>query len=150
VGKLVALIVIVVSVVIGLVLLVAVAAGSGAGGPSSSTGTATGAGGGPGSGGSEPGPAVPATWLLLYQEAAATCPGLSWSILAAVGTVESDNGRSTAPGVRSGANSAGAEGPMQFEPTNSCKRNPEHRANRCGGSTPPGARSGCREKDDRQ
>ena len=30
--------------------------------------------------------------------------------------VETDNGQSTAPGVWSGANSAGAEGPMQFEP----------------------------------
>ncbi len=37
-------------------------------------------------------------------------------MLAAIGTVESDNGQSTLPGVHSGANSAGAEGPMQFEP----------------------------------
>ena len=37
-------------------------------------------------------------------------------MLAAIGTVESDNGTSTLPGVHSGANSAGAEGPMQFEP----------------------------------
>ena len=43
-------------------------------------------------------------------------PGLAWSVLAAIGTVESDNGRSTAPGVWSGANGAGAEGPFQFEP----------------------------------
>src|SRR6202035_5852840 len=38
-------------------------------------------------------------------------------IVAAVGTVESANGTSNLPGVHSGANSAGAEGPMQFEPT---------------------------------
>jgi len=38
-------------------------------------------------------------------------------VLAAIGTVESDSGRSTAPGVASGANAAGAEGPMQFEPS---------------------------------
>ena len=36
----------------------------------------------------QPGPAIPAGWLPLYQQAAATCPGLSWSVLAAVGTVE--------------------------------------------------------------
>ena len=54
--------------------------------------------------------------LTLYQQAAATCPGLPWTILAAIGTVESDNGQSNLPGVHSGANAAGAEGPMQFEP----------------------------------
>jgi cell wall-associated NlpC family hydrolase len=59
---------------------------------------------------------IPPDMLALYQQAAVTCPGLSWTVLAAIGTVESDNGRSTAPGVRSGANAAGAEGPMQFEP----------------------------------
>jgi cell wall-associated NlpC family hydrolase len=59
---------------------------------------------------------VPASWVTLYQRAAGTCPGLSWSILAAIGTVETRSGQSTAPGVWSGANSAGAEGPMQFEP----------------------------------
>ncbi len=37
-------------------------------------------------------------------------------MLAAIGTVESGSGQSTAPGVWSGANAAGAEGPMQFEP----------------------------------
>jgi len=60
--------------------------------------------------------AIPVSALALYQQAAATCPGLPWTVLAAVGTVESGNGTSTAPGVQSGANSAGAEGPMQFEP----------------------------------
>jgi len=54
--------------------------------------------------------------LALYQEAATTCPGLPWTVLAAIGTVESDNDQSTLPGVHSGANAAGAEGPMQFEP----------------------------------
>jgi len=62
------------------------------------------------------GPAVPPDWELLEQQAAATCPGLAWSVLAAIGRVESDSGRSTAPGVASGQNSAGAEGPFQFEP----------------------------------
>ncbi len=59
---------------------------------------------------------IPPAVLALYQEAAATCPGLPWTVLAAIGTVESDNGQSTLPGVHSGANAAGAEGPMQFEP----------------------------------
>ena len=94
-GKFVALVALALSVVVGLALVVAVAAGSG---------------------GDQPGPAIPATWLPLYRQAAAGCPGMSWSILAAVGTVETGSGRSTAPGVWSGANSAGAEGPMQFEP----------------------------------
>ena len=57
---------------------------------------------------------IPPPMLALYQEAAATCPGLPWTVLAAIGTVESGNGTSTLPGVRSGANSAGAMGPMQM------------------------------------
>ena len=61
-------------------------------------------------------PALPAGWAQMDQAAAATCPGLPWTVLAAIGTVESGSGRSTAPGVASGANAAGAEGPMQFEP----------------------------------
>ena len=94
----------------GLVLGVAVlAAGAGAGiasilgggdvGPSASATTG-----------------IPAFMLALYKEAATTCPGLPWTVLAAIGTVESANDTSTLPGVHSGANSAGAEGPMQFEP----------------------------------
>jgi cell wall-associated NlpC family hydrolase len=59
---------------------------------------------------------IPAAMLGLYEQAAATCPGLPWTIVAAIGTVESNNGTSNLPGVHSGANAAGAEGPMQFEP----------------------------------
>jgi cell wall-associated NlpC family hydrolase len=59
---------------------------------------------------------VPPAYLVLYQEAAATCEGLPWTVLAAIGTIESDNGQSDLPGVQSGANAAGAEGPMQFLP----------------------------------
>jgi cell wall-associated NlpC family hydrolase len=62
------------------------------------------------------GSAIPAGMLSLYEAAAATCPGLPWTVLAAIGTVESGNGTSNLPGVHSGANGAGAEGPMQFEP----------------------------------
>jgi cell wall-associated NlpC family hydrolase len=57
---------------------------------------------------------IPPAMLALYEQAAATCPGLPWTVLAAIGTVESDNGQSDLPGVHSGANGAGAEGPMQF------------------------------------
>ncbi len=60
---------------------------------------------------------IPPAMLTLYQQAAATCPGLPWTILAAIGTVESDSGQSNQPGVHDGANAAGAEGPMQFLPT---------------------------------
>jgi hypothetical protein len=64
-----------------------------------------------------PGPdGIPSAMLARYRAAAATCAGLPWTVLAAIGTVESDNGRSNLPGVHSGANEAGAEGPMQFEP----------------------------------
>jgi cell wall-associated NlpC family hydrolase len=92
----------------GLVLLVAVlAAGAGAGiasllggGATTPSSTATGQ--------------IPATMLALYQEAATTCPGLPWTVLAAIGTVESDNGTSTLPGVKSGQNPYGAEGPLQM------------------------------------
>ena len=59
---------------------------------------------------------IPADYLAWYMAAAKTCPGLPWSVLAGIGEVESDHGRSTLPGIRSGSNSAGAEGPMQFEP----------------------------------
>ena len=59
---------------------------------------------------------IPPAYLALYMDAAQTCPGLPWGVLAGIGKVESDHGQSTAPGVHSGANYAGAEGPMQFEP----------------------------------
>jgi cell wall-associated NlpC family hydrolase len=61
--------------------------------------------------------AIPPGMLSLYEASAeATCSGLPWTVLAAIGTVESGNGTSDLPGVHAGANSAGAEGPMQFEP----------------------------------
>ena len=73
------------------------------------------------SNGGQPGAAtlaqIPAGILQDYLAASATCSGLEWEVLAAVGTLESSNGTSTAPGVTSGLNSAGlAAGPMQFEP----------------------------------
>lgn len=57
---------------------------------------------------------IPAPMLVLYQRAATSCPGLDWAVLAAVGKVETDHGRSPLPGVSRGENAAGAGGPMQF------------------------------------
>jgi cell wall-associated NlpC family hydrolase len=53
---------------------------------------------------------IPAGYLADYQQAADACPGLSWSVLAGVGKVESDHGRDPGP------SPTGAVGPMQFEP----------------------------------
>jgi hypothetical protein len=50
------------------------------------------------------------SYLELYKQAAATCSGLSWTILAAIGQIESGHGRNVGP------SSAGALGPMQFMP----------------------------------
>jgi hypothetical protein len=57
---------------------------------------------------------IPPGYLRQYRSAVRRCAGLSWAVLAAVGKVESDHGRSLLPGVRSGWNTAGAAGPMQF------------------------------------
>jgi peptidoglycan DL-endopeptidase CwlO len=57
--------------------------------------------------------AIPASYLADYQKAGAEF-GIPWPVLAGIGTVESDNGQSTAPGVHSGTNAYGSAGPMQF------------------------------------
>jgi hypothetical protein len=57
---------------------------------------------------------IPADYLALYRAAAHVCRGLDWSVLAAVGKIETDHGRSPLPGVSSGENTMGAGGPMQF------------------------------------
>ncbi len=90
-----------VSALLGLTMVGSAAVLLGGGAPAATTAATT---------------AIPPAMLALYQEAALTCPGLPWTILAAIGTVESDNGQSNLPGVHGGANAAGAEGPMQFEP----------------------------------
>jgi hypothetical protein len=51
---------------------------------------------------------IPADYLALYRAAAGACNGLDWSILAAIGKIESNHGRSTLPGVSSGENAYGA------------------------------------------
>jgi soluble lytic murein transglycosylase-like protein len=57
---------------------------------------------------------IPPNYLALYKQAAGTCPNLDWALLAGVGKVETNHGRARLPGVSSGANYAGAKGPMQF------------------------------------
>ncbi|MEV6242497.1 bifunctional lytic transglycosylase/C40 family peptidase [Lentzea sp. NPDC051838] len=58
---------------------------------------------------------IPPDYLDLYVAGATVCPGLDWSVLAAIGKIETDHGRSTLPGVADGTeNFAGARGPMQF------------------------------------
>lgn len=60
---------------------------------------------------------IPPTFLALYETAAARYR-LDWAVLAAIGKVESDHGRSRAKGVRSGLNFAGCcAGPMQISLT---------------------------------
>jgi soluble lytic murein transglycosylase-like protein len=56
---------------------------------------------------------IPAGYAALYEQAGQQY-GLDPAVLAAIGKVETDHGRLKAPGVRSGQNSAGAMGPMQF------------------------------------
>jgi hypothetical protein len=53
---------------------------------------------------------IPAAFAALYRAAAQTCPGLSWTVLAAIGQVETHHGQGTM------MSSAGALGPMQFMP----------------------------------
>jgi hypothetical protein len=55
---------------------------------------------------------TPSSYLSLYQESAARyCPGLSWTVLAAIGQIESGDGANEGP------SAAGALGPMQFLPS---------------------------------
>ncbi|WP_053171232.1 NlpC/P60 family protein, partial [Streptomyces sp. SBT349] len=54
---------------------------------------------------------IPPHLLPLYQRAANECPGLPWTVLAAIGKVETDHGRHPTM-----VSTAGAVGPMQFLP----------------------------------
>ena len=57
---------------------------------------------------------IPPEYMAFYR-AAAEEAGIDWAVLAAIGKIESDHGRSPAPGVRSGQNRHGCcAGPMQF------------------------------------
>jgi hypothetical protein len=79
--------------------------------PAPAKGSGPGAGKGAGTGASGSG-GTPTTYLQLFQESAARyCPGLPWTVLAAIGQIES------ADGTNEGPSSAGALGPMQFLPS---------------------------------
>jgi len=54
-----------------------------------------------------------ANYLHWYQKVGQQY-AVPWTILAGIGTVESDNGQTTLPGVDSGSNAFGAAGPMQI------------------------------------
>ena len=56
---------------------------------------------------------IPADYLHLYQQAGKKY-GVPWVVLAGIGEVESNQGRTSLPGVQSGANAFGAAGPMQI------------------------------------
>ena len=57
---------------------------------------------------------IPANYLALYRNAGREY-GIPWQVLAAIGSIETDHGRSRAPGVHSGINRFGCcAGPMQF------------------------------------
>ena len=57
---------------------------------------------------------IPPDYLRLYRDAGARA-GIDWVVLAAIGSIETDHGRSPLPGVRDGLNLAGCcAGPMQF------------------------------------
>ena len=56
---------------------------------------------------------IPANYLYWYKRVGQQY-GVPWTVLAGIGTVESDNGRTTLPGVNSGSNAFGAAGPMQI------------------------------------
>ena len=60
---------------------------------------------------------ISARYLELYRSAARDY-GVPWAVLAGIGAIETDHGRSDAPGVRSGVNRHGCcAGPMQFNLT---------------------------------
>lgn len=80
-------------------------------------GVAAGLLGGEAAAGGQPAPSpaaageIPVDYQRLYVAAAATCPGLAWTVLAAVGKVETDHGQNP-----DWTSDAGAVGPMQFLP----------------------------------
>ncbi|MET9296870.1 bifunctional lytic transglycosylase/C40 family peptidase [Streptomyces sp. NPDC003077] len=85
---------------------------------SGATGLTNGTASGPPASGTAPSPSrkalqdIPYRMLALYRRAAAVCPGLPWTVLAAIGKTETDHARH--PHMIS---TAGAIGPMQFLPT---------------------------------
>ena len=56
---------------------------------------------------------IPSNYLFWYKKVGQQY-GVPWTLLAGIGTVESNNGQTTLPGVHSGQNGFGAAGPMQI------------------------------------
>jgi cell wall-associated NlpC family hydrolase len=56
---------------------------------------------------------IPSNFLFWYKKVGQQY-GVPWTLLAGIGTVESNNGQTTLPGVHSGQNGFGAAGPMQI------------------------------------
>src|SRR5499427_5353478 len=56
---------------------------------------------------------IPADYLRIFKETGSKY-GIPWVILAGIAKVESNDGRTTLPGVHSGSNAFGAAGPMQI------------------------------------
>ncbi len=56
---------------------------------------------------------IPANYLMWFRKVGQQY-GIPWTVLAGIGKVESDDGRTTLPGVNSGSNAFGAAGPMQI------------------------------------
>jgi len=59
------------------------------------------------------GQTIPANYLTWYKKVGLQF-NIPWTILAGIGTEESDNGQTTLPGVNSGTNAFGAAGPIQI------------------------------------
>ena len=56
---------------------------------------------------------IPKNYLKIYQKVGKK-QNIPWNVLAGIGFIETNHGRSKLPGVQSGENYAGAGGPMQF------------------------------------
>ena len=66
-------------------------------------------------------PQIPTSMLTLYQQAAASCPGLARTVLAAIGTIESDNGQSNLPGVPQRRQCCGGGGSYAVRASDLCR-----------------------------
>ena len=78
---------------------------------------------------------IPANYLKWFQQVGLQY-NVPWTILAGIGKVESDDGRTTLPGVTTGSNDFGAAGPMQIGIDGAS-------GNQWGGAAdPPGVRGG--------
>jgi peptidoglycan DL-endopeptidase CwlO len=111
-GAVLALIAVAVIVVIGLITAPMLIMGGSSLLLESGTGCSAAQGGQP-TASSDARDSIPANYLALFKETGSKY-GVPWVILAGIGEVESDDGRSNLPGVHSGANAFGAAGPMQI------------------------------------